>query len=203
MLEIVNARSQASNLGIRDVSLGIPDIDEGATLPDLGHSKTITQDDILAQSHGLTLENSQDPVSTEEELDAVDALLSLHNVRENLVVGSEELDDNASLMPIGGQPAYEDVAPEPICLGQVAVDGEIARRMAVDELNKLNPGKTSVERSSSLTGVPSIHNPVNISDASALTTGSDPLFGIQTEQETGGSGSDPLLGVQSEQGTGA
>ena len=62
-------------------------------------------------------------VSTEEEMDAVAALLSLGEV------GNETLDDNnenAELMPIGGQNVPLDVAPQPIRLDQLSVDNAIA-----------------------------------------------------------------------------
>ena len=50
-------------------------------------------------------------VSTEEEMDAARALFSLGEV------GNETLDDNnenAELMPIGGQNVPLDIAPQPI-----------------------------------------------------------------------------------------
>ena len=52
---------------------------------------------------------------------------------------TKTLYDNAALMPIGLPPQYEDVAPETVNLDQVHVDGEIARLMAMEEYDKLQP----------------------------------------------------------------
>ena len=59
-------------------------------------------------------------------------------------------------MPIGGQPAIEDVAPEPLRLGQVEVDGEIARLLAVEEHEKMeSSNKTTIDnQSTELSGIP-------------------------------------------------
>ena len=62
--------------------------------------------------------------TTEEEFDAVDALLSLSTPRDITTDGV--LDENSSLMPVGGPTQYEDVNPIPIHLDQVTVDGAIA-----------------------------------------------------------------------------
>ena len=83
-----------------------------------------TEDQILPD---LVLEHDEpdmtQAVSTEEEMDAVAALLSLGEV------GNETLDDNnenAELMPIGGQNVPLDIAPQPIRLDQLSVDNAIA-----------------------------------------------------------------------------
>ena len=55
----------------------------------------------------------------------VDALLSLSTVRDNAT--ETPLDDNASLMPIGGNSIYQDVNPVTVHLDQVSVDGAIAK----------------------------------------------------------------------------
>ena len=61
-------------------------------------------------------------ISTEEKMDAVTALLSLGEIRDDTIEG----EDNAELMPIGGRNVAVDVAPEPIRLDQVSVDRAIA-----------------------------------------------------------------------------
>ena len=94
--------------GVTDAFFGIPD--NADSLPDLGQSTDVTTYDILNQPSSQTLEAG----STEEELDAANTLLSLSTVCENLDLGTEDLDDNSLLMPIGGQPPIEDVAPEPL-----------------------------------------------------------------------------------------
>ena len=68
-------------------------------------------------------------ISTEEEMDAVAALLSLGEIRDDTL----EDDDNAELMPIGGRNVAVDAAPEPIRLDQVSVDKAIAGLIQDDQ----------------------------------------------------------------------
>ena len=56
-----------------------------------------------------------DPVSTEEEMDTIDALLSLGDVHEDTL----DEDDNAQLMPVGARTNIVDAAPVPVRLDQV------------------------------------------------------------------------------------
>ena len=122
--------SEANNsLGVKDALFGIPDVENSSILPDLGQSREITTDDVLNQQ--------VEPVSTEEELDAADALLSLSNVRDNFSFGLDDAEDNSLLMPIGGSSTIEDVAPQPLRLGQVEVDGEIAKMLTSTEQDTL------------------------------------------------------------------
>ena len=88
-----------------------------------------------------------DAVSTEEELDAIDALLSLSEVRDNTL----EDDDNADLMPVGLPTNIVDAAPVPVKLDRVNVDTAIAEMLQTDELEKQdteestsNPNKNAV-----------------------------------------------------------
>ena len=74
--------------------------------------------------------NTAQVISTEEEMDAVAALLSLGEM------GNDNLDDNnenAELMPIGGQNVPLDIAPQPIRLGQLNVDNAIAEMIHADD----------------------------------------------------------------------
>ena len=140
-------------LGVTDAIFGIPD----SILPDLGSSREVTITDVLNQT--------QEAHSTEEELDAADTLLSLSNVRDtpNPTLGIDDIDnidDNALLMPIGGESTIEDVAPEPLCLEQVEVDEGIARMLTMEEHEKL----------SSLSGVPTDGKPANKLDSSTEKT---------------------------------
>ena len=132
-------------LGVTDAFFGVPDSADSNVLPDLGQSKEITTDDILNQSQSQTLE----ACSTEEELDAADTLLSLSTIWDNLSLGTDEFDDNSLLMPIGGPPPIKDIAPEPLRLGQVEVDGKIARIITAEEQDKLENPNTGT-----LLGVP-------------------------------------------------
>ena len=72
-------------------------------------------------------------VSTEEEIDAAETLLSLGEVRDDTLNNDDE---NAVLMPIGGPTATVHVAPEPIRLDQVNVDKAIAELMQNDQNDK-------------------------------------------------------------------
>ena len=144
--------STASSIGVRDAFLGVPEVDD-LLLPDLGQNIEPTQEDILNQTRGATSEMAQEPVSTEDEQEAVDALLSLSNVRNNLMENVDlDLDDNSLLVPIGGQPFCEDIAPTTSQLGQLEVDSEIARMIAVEEHTKLKLSEKEV-RPSTLIGV--------------------------------------------------
>ena len=81
-------------------------------------------------------DNIFDGGTTEEEFDAVDALLSLSTVRES--VNENSVEDNASLMPIGGNIRYQDVNPVTVRLDQVSVDGEIAKIVLSESTIGLN-----------------------------------------------------------------
>ena len=90
-----------------------------------------------------------DPVSTEEELDAIDALLSLGDVREDTL----DEDDNAQLMPVGAPTNIVDAAPVPVKLDQLNVDTAIADIMQTEELEQQNiddvtpvPDETNVNK---------------------------------------------------------
>ena len=73
----------------------------------------------------LPPDNIFDGRTTEEEFDAVDALLSLSTIRDNAT--ENLLEENSSFMPIGGNSKYQDVNPVTVHLDQVSVDGAIAK----------------------------------------------------------------------------
>ena len=90
-----------------------------------------------------------DPVSTEEEMDAIDALLSLGDVREDTL----DEDDNTQLMPVGAPSNIVDTAPVPVRLDQLNVDTAIADIMQTEELEQQNidditpaPDETNVNK---------------------------------------------------------
>ena len=97
-------------------------------------------------------------------------------------------------MPIGGQSAIEDVAPEPLRLGQVDVDEGIARILAVEEQEMLERDRDP--KANALPGIPPNGiPPSSILDTEAGTdivneTASANLSGIQNtsnvERPTGG-----------------
>ena len=84
-----------------------------------------TLPDLINSRHG-------DTENTEEEIDAIDALLSLGDTRENLL----DEDDNAALMPIGAPTGIVDAAPVPILLDQINVDNAIANIINTEENEK-------------------------------------------------------------------
>ena len=88
-------------------------------------------------------------MSTEEEMDAIDALLSLGDVREDML----NKDDNAQLMPVGAPSNIVNVAPVPVRLDQLNVDTAIADIMQTEELEQQNidnvtpaPDETNVNK---------------------------------------------------------
>ena len=74
----------------------------------------------------------RDTENTEDELDAVDTLLSLGYTQDTTI----EEDDNAALMPIGGPTNIVDAAPVHILLDQINVDNAIANIIETEELEK-------------------------------------------------------------------
>ena len=99
-------------------------------LPDLVRTKKDDKDEYSAVLDSVPPAGEKPPdhifdgTTTEEEFDAVDALLSLSTPRD--ITTDNVFNENSSLMPVGGPTAYEDVNPIPIHLDQVTVDGAIA-----------------------------------------------------------------------------
>ena len=122
--------------------LGVQTTNED-TLPNLG---TSTEPDIeallLPTTTTETNSNLQkEAQSTEDELDAVDALLGLQHPRDNSIVGQSG-DDNSQLMPIGGgENVPEDITPQPLMLDQVNVDNAIATMIATEQEAETNTNR--------------------------------------------------------------
>ena len=111
--------STSKNRAAPDTALtGIPNVMDEQKLPDLVLEH---EDPDTSQATGA--------ISTEEEMDAAAALLSLGEVRDDTLDG----DNNAELMPIGGQNVAVDAAPEPIRLDQVSIDKAIAGLIQDDQ----------------------------------------------------------------------
>ena len=146
--ETPTTTTSTSTAVVKDAFLGIPETDN-PLLPDLvvnvGHAPDHEND---------PMEGGKDIPSTEDEQNAVDALLSLSIPS---FANEPDIEDNSLLVPIGGQPICKDVTPTESRLGQVEVNREIAKMLATEEHEKLeNAGKIGdEERSSSLPGVPS------------------------------------------------
>ena len=147
-----------STVGVKDASLGVSEVDD-LFLPDLGFSNEPTTADVLNQDLNTNVEPTQDIASMEDEQDAVDALLSLSNVREIPPSANTDIDtefgpeDNSMLVPIGGQAICGDIAPTDSRLGQLGVDSEIARMIALEEHTNLEMSD-SCKQPTSLIGVP-------------------------------------------------
>ena len=73
--------------------------------------------------------------TTEEDFDAVDTLLSLSTARTNT---SEDIEDNSTLMPVGGESRFVDVNPVRVELDQVTVDAAIAQIVEKEQNVTLN-----------------------------------------------------------------
>ena len=123
-LSVVPSTSEARNVTAVDLT-GVPTVQIAETLPDLVQNSK-------PSNVNLPPVAAADPVSTEEELDAIDALLSLSEVRDNAL----EEDDNADLMPVGLPTNIMDAAPVPVRLDQLNVDTAIAELMQTEELEK-------------------------------------------------------------------
>ena len=135
----MNTDARTSTMGVEDAFLGVPETD--LLLPDLVVSK-------------VPADPTQDIVSTEDEQKAVDTLLSLSSMCDlppsSMVPDTE---DNSLLVPIGGRAICEDVAPTESRLGQVEVDSEIARMIALEEHKSLEK-PDDYEQTTTLTGIP-------------------------------------------------
>ena len=101
---------------------GVPSVTDDQILPDL-----------VPEQEDLDTLQATGAISTEEEMDAAAALLSLGEVRDDTLDGG---DDNAELMPIGGQNVPVDAVPEPICLDQLSVDKAIEGLIQSEEQTK-------------------------------------------------------------------
>ena len=177
-----------STVGINDAFLGVSEVDD-LFLPDLGFSNEPTTVDVLNQNLNANVELTQDIASTEDEQDAVDALLSLSNVREIPPSANTDIDtefgpeDNSMLVPIGGQAICEDIAPTESRLGQLEVDSEIARMIVLEEHTNLEKSD-SCKQPTPLIGVPD-------QNVSAQPSKDSPI--VQSDQPS--TQSNALLGV--------
>ena len=89
--------------------------------------------DLVLPSNDPAASQATGAVSTEEEMDAAETLLSLGEARDNTL---DDDNENAMLMPIGGPNTAVDVAPEPLRLDQVNVDKAIAELIQNNQNNE-------------------------------------------------------------------
>ena len=126
-------------------------------LPDLVRTKKDNKDEYSAVLDSVPPVGEKPPdhifdgATTEEEFDAVDALLSLSTPRD--ITTDNVLDENSSLMPVGGPTPYEDVNPVPIHLDQVTVNRAIAE--IVEQEDILESTQLSTANNSEISGVQS------------------------------------------------
>ena len=117
---VVNASMSTSNTPTIPVTAPL---DSAQTEPDSANVETDPT------RHDITL----DPPTTEDEEDAIDALLSLgSDISQNLSV-DDPLNENPLLMPIGGS-TTQDVNPVEVKLDQVMVDNTIASIVEQEQL---------------------------------------------------------------------
>ena len=125
-LSAIPSTSTANNSTFPDLT-GIPTPLDTNNLPDLVVNPE-------ARNPEPDTSKTVDPVSTEEELDAIDALLSLGDVCDDTL----DEDDNAQLLPVGAPTNIVDTAPIPVRLDQLNVDTAIADIMQTEELEQQN-----------------------------------------------------------------
>ena len=125
-LSAVPSTSTANNLADLDLT-GVQTPSDTNILPDLVVNRE-------APNPEPDTSKIADLVSTEEEMDAIDALLSLGDVREDTL----DEDNNAQLMPVGAPTNIVDAAHVPVRLDQLNVDTAIAGIMQTKELEQQN-----------------------------------------------------------------
>ena len=119
--------SPASKPTPSDKLTGVPNKTDDHILPDL----VLEQED----------PNTTQAVSTEEEMDAAAALLSLGEIRDDTL---DDNNENAELMPKCPNVPL-DIAPQPIRLDQLSVDNAIAEMIQVDDQSKDTSANTKTE----------------------------------------------------------
>ena len=189
---------QSTLAGVQSSLDGSHELSTDDKLPDLVRPKKNNKQeysavlDIVPPVGEKPLDHILDGATTEEEFDAVDALLSLSTPRD--ITTDNVLDENSSLMPVGGPTVYEDVNPVPVHLDQVTVDGAIAEIVEQEDilentqlLTSNNSGISGVQSDDSKAQDINIKENIGIVDVS----GAQPsLSGGQTTLQMQGKGAD-------------
>ena len=118
----------ASKTTSLDEITGVPNKTDDHILPDL----------VLEQEDPYTTQAA----STEEEMDAAAVLLSLGEIRDDIL---DDNNENAELMPIGGPNVPVDITPQPICLDQLSVNNAITEMIQENDQSKDTPANTKTE----------------------------------------------------------
>ena len=96
------------------------------------NSQTATHNTVI-ETEAATENIPQDPQTTEDEDDAVDALLSLGSDLSQDISADDPLNENALLMPIGA-PTIQNINPVEVKLDQGSVDNTIANIIEQEQL---------------------------------------------------------------------
>ena len=129
---------QSTLAGVQSSPEGSHELSTEDKLPDLVRPKKNNKEEYSAVLNIVPPVGEKPPdhifdgATTEEEFDAVDALLSLSTPRD--ITMDNVLDENSSLMLVGGPTVYEDVNPIPVHLDQVTVDGAIAEIVEQEDI---------------------------------------------------------------------
>ena len=126
----------ASKTTSSDELTGVPNKTDDHILPDL----------VLEQEDPDTTQAA----SMEEEMDVAAALLSLGEIRDNILDYNNK---NAELMPIRGPNVPVDIAPQAICLDQLSVDNAIAEMIHENDQLKDTPANTKTEEQADVQAV--------------------------------------------------
>ena len=111
-----------------------------------------------------------DTETTEDELDAVDALLSLGDTQDTTI----DEDDNAALMPIGSPTNIVDAAPIQILLDQINVDKSIANIIETEELEKEAEKSTAPDLDQTDANKPAVPEETDTTSANAPDPNTNP-----------------------------
>ena len=143
----------------------LPDLVTVKTGKDTGTEVTLTANNITGnpESDHPKETFNVDPLSSGDELDVVDALLSLSGIRDE---NADPTMENELLMPIVGTNLPLDVAPVPIELGQVEVDHAIAKLAAQEEEQSITEKQPAVNAQDPNTAAPPNIDPNDNSDLS-------------------------------------
>ena len=130
---------------VNPTTLGVQMTNED-TLPNLGRNTEPDLEALLPPTTTTKINSNlqKEGQSTEDELDAVDALLGLQHLHDNSIVPLE--DDNSELMPIGGgENVPEHIVPQPLLMDQVNVDSAIATMIATEQEGDIYTNKNKVQ----------------------------------------------------------
>ena len=128
---VLNRRSNSTSI---TSTLSAPPVDVSPKTKDV----PVPEPDSVPADDNQNQNITQDPQTTEDEEDAVDALLSLGSDLSQNISADDPLNENAVLMPIGAPATVQDVNPVEVKLDQVSVDKSIATIVEQEQLQELD-----------------------------------------------------------------